>query len=367
MRFLIAPNAFKGTVDADKAASIIGKALLEQRPDAQREICPIADGGDGTCDLLAKQLNLQQHHFYALNATGKPILGHIFLNGSQDTAYLDVSTVSGIKGLKAHEKDALLTSTYGTGELIQHAAGLGAERIVLGLGGSASVDMGTGILRALGFLFLDKKGREISQFSPLFLSRIAHVQKPIRLPAIEFVCLCDVRNTFFGEEGAIPVFGPQKGLKPADLPAYEAAAGRLFEIMQRKSSVDLTDRPGFGAAGGIALGLSAFFPVKIEEGASFFFEQVRMEEKIQKAAYVITGEGRFDSQSAEGKGSYELLQLAKKHGKKSILITSGEGGHESGFDHIIPLPDLDFNSTQLRQEAEHNLFEAVSAFVKKLF
>jgi glycerate kinase len=367
MKVLIAPNAFKGTIEAEKAAMIIRDALIEHRPDAGCDLCPIADGGDGTCDLLAKQLHLQQHHFCALDATGKPTLGHIFLNESQSVAYLDVSTVSGIKGLKPHEKNALLTSTYGTGELIRQAADLGVKRIVLGLGGSATVDMGTGILRALGFLFLDEKGREISQFSPSFLSRIAHIQRPVRLPALEFICLCDVRNNFFGEKGAIPVFGPQKGLKAEDLALYESDAKRVFELLQKKSSFNLTDRAGFGAAGGIALGLSAFFPVDIEEGARFFFEQVGMKEKIGSADYVITGEGRFDSQSAEGKGSYELLQLAKRNGKKAVLITSGEEGRESGFDHIIQLPDLQWNSPQLKQEAERNLFSAVAAFSKMQF
>lgn len=367
MRFLVAPNAFKGTIDADRAAAIIRQALLEQRPEVQWEACPIADGGDGTCDLLAQQLNLKKHSLYALNAVGRPVPGHFFLNGSQSSAYLDVSTVSGIKNLKPHEINASLTSTYGTGELIRQAAELGARQVVLGLGGSATVDMGTGILRALGVLFLDDKGREISQFGPSFLSKIAHIQRPTRLPALEFVCLCDVRNTFFGEKGAIPVFGPQKGLRPEDIPVYEKTALQVYELLQKKAMTKLEDQEGFGAAGGIAMGLSAFFPVKIEAGARFFFEQLGMEEKVKRADYVITGEGRFDYQSAAGKGSYELLQLAKKHGKKSILITSGEEGREAGFDYILQLPDLDFTSPQFKQEAEQHLFDVTRTFVEKLF
>jgi len=365
MRFLIAPNAFKGTIDADRAAEIIRQAMVEQCPDAEWDDCPIADGGDGTCDLLAAQLHLQKRTFYALNAIGRPIPGHLFLNESQSNAYLDVSTVSGVRALKSHEKNPHLTSTYGTGELIRHAIDLGAKQIVLGLGGSATVDMGTGILSALGFLFLDKKGREIPHFSPGFMAKVAHIQRPLHLPKVSFTCLCDVRNTFFGENGAIPVFGPQKGLKQEDLPAYESNARQLFELLQKKSAFSLTDRPGFGAAGGIAMGLSAFFPVDIREGAPFFFEQVKMEEKIKKVDYVITGEGRFDSQSSEGKGSHELLQLAKKHGKKTILITSGEEGKKSGFDYIIQLPDLQLDSPHIKQEAEQNLFKAVSIFLEK--
>ena len=365
MKFLIAPNAFKGTMDADKAASLIGQAILGLYPGAELEECPIADGGDGTCDLLARQLHLQKEEAWALNAVGRPIKGHIFLSAGQKTAFLDVSTISGIQWLKPYEREAGLTSTYGTGELIRHAVKLDAEQIVLGLGGSATVDMGTGILRALGYLFLDEKGRELSLFSPSFLSQIAHIQAPIKPLPVQFTCLCDVRNTFFGENGAIPVFGPQKGLRPEHLDQFEKNAEKFFKILQQKSRFALLDKPGFGAAGGIALGLSAFFPVKIEEGSRFFFEQVGMADKIQQADYIITGEGRFDAQSAGGKGSYELLRLAKSHGKKTILITAGDEGGESGFDYIIRLPDLDFISPRLKQEAEKSLYEAVKRFLKE--
>lgn len=366
MKFLIAPNAFKGTIAADKAASIIGQAIAAQFPDAQLEESPIADGGDGTCDLLAEQMHLDKKEVWALNAVGRPAKAHLFLDRKSQTAYLDVSTVSGLQGLEPFEVDALLTSTYGTGELIRKAVEMGAEHIVLGLGGSATVDMGTGILRALGIIFLDAKGRELTLFSPSFLSKIAHIQRPPTLPRIRFTCLCDVKNPFFGENGAIPVFGPQKGLKQQDLLIYEQDAMRLFEKLKKKSLTGLVDQPGFGAAGGIALGLSAFFPLNMEEGARYFFKQVGMSEKIKNSDRVITGEGRYDSQSAEGKGSYELLQLAQQHAKIIYLITSGNEGSESGFDGIIRLNDLDLNSPDLRAQAENNLYEAVNQFMKKM-
>lgn len=366
MRFLVAPNAFKGTITADKAALIIGQAITAQIPDAQWIQSPIADGGDGTCDLLAEQMHLEKINMTALNAVGRPSKAYFFLDRQTRTAYLDVSTVSGLQGLEKFEVDALLTSTYGTGELIRSAVKMGAEHIVMGLGGSATVDMGTGILRALGVLFLDSKGRELTLFSPSFLSRIAHIQRPPQLPSIRFTCLCDVKNTFFGEKGAIPVFGPQKGLQKEHLGPYEQASMFLFEKLKKKSLTDLVDQPGFGAAGGIALGLSAFFPLTLKEGARYFFKQVGMAEKIKSSDTVITGEGRYDSQSAEGKGSYELLQLARKHGKSVFLITSGESGSESDFDGIIRLKDLDFDSPDLGAQAEKNLFHAVGQFMKEI-
>jgi glycerate kinase len=366
MKFLIAPNAFKGTIAADKAASIMGGVIRERWPDAEVEVCPIADGGDGTCQLLGRQLNLSVYHYQALNPIGRPVPGSLYLNNSQKTAYLDISTVSGIQWLKQHEVDAHVTSSYGTGELIRHAIKLGCEQIVLGLGGSATVDMGTGILRALGYLFLDAKGREIPMFSPRFLSRIAHIQRPLKPLDVKFTCLCDVRNYFFGKEGAVPVFGPQKGLKGEDLIAYEKETLRLFHLLQSRSNNSLEDRAGFGAAGGIALGLSAFFPVKMEEGARFFFNQVDMDTKVKEADWVVTGEGRYDSQSAGGKGSYELLQLVRQHGKKALLVTSGKEGQNSGFDEAVELKDLDFKADDLKAQAEKNLYEGLKSYLEKM-
>ncbi|MCH6235001.1 glycerate kinase [Cognataquiflexum rubidum] len=359
MNLLIAPNAFKGTIEADEAAEIIGSAILSKIPDAEVVLCPIADGGDGTCFLLGKALNLKQVFEIALDPLGRPMQGFYFFDPGQKTAYLDVSTVSGIKSLKPHERNPWITSTFGTGGLIKKAADSGAEHIILGLGGSATVDMGIGILRGLGFLFLDEKGREIPVFSEGFISKIRFIQSPIPKPNLKFTCLCDVNNHFFGPSGAIPVFGPQKGLKLEDLEKFEKDCSKALELMAKKSGKQLADKESFGAAGGIAFGLSFFFPVKIEMGAKWFFEKVGIEFKIKSADIIITGEGRYDSQSASGKGSYELLQLAKKHRKKTVLITSGEGGEESGFDQVIQLPELDFGESGFVIEARKNLEKAV--------
>jgi glycerate kinase len=360
MNLLIAPNAFKGTIEADEAAEIIGNALLSKMPDAKVDLCPIADGGDGTCYLLGRALNLEQRVELALNPLGRPIQGFYFLDLGQKTAYLDVSTVSGIKSLRPFERNPWITSTYGTGELIKKAADSGAEHIILGLGGSATVDLGIGILRGLGFLFLDEKGREIPVFSEGFISKIRFIQNPIPKPTLKFTCLCDVNNHFFGPLGAIPVFGPQKGLELEDLQKFENECSKILELMSKKSGKQVPDRASFGAAGGIAFGLSFFFPVEIEMGAKWFFEKVGIESKIKSADIIITGEGRFDSQSASGKGSYELLQLARKHAKKAVLITSGNGGQGSGFDHVIKLPELDFGLDDFREKARINLFEAIA-------
>lgn len=364
MKILIAPNAFKGTIEADEAAEIINSAILSKRGDVETVLCPIADGGDGTCYLLGKALGLPQFHHLALDATGQPREGFFFMDQVNEIAYLDVSTVSGIKSLKSHEKNVWIASTYGTGELIRKAIDTGAKHIVLGLGGSASIDLGLGILRGLGFLFLDENGREIPIFSDVFLKKIKHIQSPIPKPIVSFACLCDVNNLFFGHEGAIPVFGPQKGLEKKDMRDYENTCTAILKILSTKTGQKVVDRPSFGAAGGIAFGLSFFFPVEIQMGAQWFFQQLNMEDKVIHADIIITGEGRYDSQSAGGKGSFEMLQLAKKHQKKTVLFTSGKGGEGSGFDQVQVLPDLDFNQENYHIQAKENLAECVAQWIK---
>lgn len=359
MKWLVAPNAFKGTLLAEEAAAIVKKEILERLPNDQVDTCPIADGGDGTCFLLSQQLGLEIIPATACGPLGRPVKGFFGFDEASCSAFLDVSTVSGIKWLSENERDPWTASSYGTGELIQKALGRGAKNIILGLGGSASIDMGTGILQALGVQFLDAKGRELPQFSPGFLNKIRHIQLRGKLPDISFTCLCDVSNTFFGQSGAIPVFGPQKGLLPGDHQKFLSASQNLFTLFEKKCKWKLPDLPSFGAAGGIALGLSAFFPTEMKQGARYFFDKTRIAERIAETDIVITGEGKFDTQSAHGKGSFELLQMAKKIGKPVWLISAGNEGAQMGFEKVLRLPDLDFNSPDLMEKARENLRDTI--------
>jgi len=359
MKILISPNTFKGTIEADQAAEIIQRSILSVKPDVKTMVFPIADGGDGTCYLLGKALGLKSFKTMALDALGRPLKGFYFFEAQTKTAYVDVSTVSGIKSLKNHERNPWIASTYGTGIIIKKAIESGAEQIILGLGGSASIDLGIGILRGLGYLFLDDKGREVSVFSENFLKKIRHIQSPLVKPKISFTCLCDVSNFFFGKHGAIPVFGPQKGLNESDFEEYERDCSEILNLLNQKSRKMIEDQESFGAAGGIAFGLSFFFPVQIKMGAAWFFDKVDMSSKVSWADLIITGEGRYDSQSSGGKGSFELLQLAKKSGKDVLLITSGKEGQTDGFSAIIQLPDLDFSKNNVQEKAKGNLKEAI--------
>ncbi len=351
MKFLIAPNAYKGTFSAFEAAALIQKVLVQTYPSSQFISQALADGGDGTCALLADSLDLERIDCLSLNAIGQPIPGFYAWDESSKTAYLDVSTCSGVGVLPTHAREPSLTSTFGTGILIRHAIQKGAKHLILGLGGSATIDLGAGILQALGFLFLDQNGREIPAFSPEFLKRCRHIQRPLQLPEISFTCLCDVRNPFFGSNCAVPVFGPQKGVKKAEIEATEVIAVEFVDLLLRKSSNPILDQPGFGAAGGIAFGLAQFFPCFMEYGAPYFFKQVNLEEKVRQADWILTGEGQYDRQSEEGKACFELKQLAHKYGKKIALIASGKEGYASGFDAVLELPPLDFSDPNYKKKA----------------
>lgn len=354
MKFLIAPNAFKGTIAAAEAAKIINE-VIGKLPNTGTLVQPIADGGDGTCGLLIDSMNLEKIPVWTLNAIGQPQLGYFGWDGKQKKAYLDVSIASGIGTLESFQKDPYTTSTFGTGLLIRSAIDFGAEEIVLGLGGSATIDMGTGILYALGVLFLDENGRELPVFSGRFLEKFKHIQLGTSIPKIKFTLLCDVRNPFFGDKGAVSVFGPQKGLDKEQLLDFEDSCKTVLSRLIKKTKREWQDSPGFGAAGGIALGLQFFFPTEIKFGAAYFFDLVEMKNKIELSDWIITGEGQYDSQSDQGKASFELLQLAKLAGKKIALVTSGNGGRESGFDLVLELPPLDFSKSDYKEKACQNL------------
>lgn len=364
MKILIAPNAFKGTMAADEAASIIAKKI-GQRLDAECIIQPVADGGDGTCSLLIDSLGLEKIQVLTLNAIGQPVLGYFGWDSVNKKAYLDVSTASGIGILELWQRDPYTASTFGTGLLIKKAIELGAVEIILGLGGSATVDMGTGILNAMGVLFLDENGRELTAFSPHFLEKTKHIQITPEVPKVRFTCLCDVRNPFFGAIGAVAIFGPQKGLAPYEIDPFEFFCKNVLKLLIKKSKNDWKDLPGFGAAGGIAMGLHFFFPTEIKFGAEYFFELVGLREKVKASDWILTGEGQFDSQSDQGKASFELLQMAKLAGKKIALITSGVGGRNAGFDAVLELPGLDFTANDYQEIARQNLDRLIDSAISE--
>ncbi|PZX54092.1 glycerate kinase family protein [Algoriphagus chordae] len=355
MNILVSPNAFKGTMTAREAGEIIQGFVKEKFPKFTTKLLPIADGGDGTCELLTEILGLEKKLVWSLDPFGRPVPSYFGWDPYSRKAYIDVSTASGIASLGNEALNPDVASSYGTGLLLREAIDHGAEEIVLGLGGTATVDLGIGILAALGISFLDENGRELTLFAPKYLAKIRHIQKSPRIPKVKFSCLCDVKNTFFGAKGAIPVFGPQKGVLPNEIEEFESLCGSVINRLFEKQNKVFIDQPGFGAAGGIALGLSAFFDTEIKFGSAYFFEKVKLESAVNWAEYIITGEGKYDNQSTEGKACYELMQLAHNQSKKIALISSGSESGKDLFDQVLTLPDLDFSAQDYKNKSRQNL------------
>ncbi|WP_339702026.1 glycerate kinase [Algoriphagus aquimarinus] len=355
MNVLISPNAFKGTMSAHDAGVIIQAYIQRKYPQVNTDLLPIADGGDGTCELLTEILGFEKKRTWTLDCFGRPVSCVYGWDELGKKAYIDVSAASGIALLGNQTLNPYVASSFGTGLLVRKAIDLGAEEIVLGLGGSATVDLGIGILAALGIEFLDENGRGLTQFSPNYLSKIRHIQKSPSIPKVKFSFLCDVKNTFFGNRGAIPVFGPQKGILVSEFENCESVCEKVVQQLFEKQKKTFVDVQGFGAAGGIALGLSAFFETDIEFGSQYFFEKVKLESKVKWADLIITGEGRYDNQSADGKACFELMQMARNLSKKIILVTSGKEEGVEQFDQVLTLPDLDFSDPNYKIKSRENL------------
>ncbi len=359
MNVLISPNAFKGSLTAIQAGEIIQNWIQNKFENYSTRLIPLADGGDGTCTLISKILGLQTFEYWTLDALGKPIKGHFGWEESSKTCFLDISTASGIAHLSVSNLDPNIASSFGTGILIEKSVEMGAERIVLGLGGSATIDIGVGILAALGVGFLNEKGRQLVPFSPNYLAKIKHIQLTPKLPKLQFIFLCDVKNRFFGKNGAIPTFGPQKGLDPRDFESFEKICAAVISMLYQKAKNEFIDQDSFGAAGGIAAGLSALFPSTIKMGSPYFFELAKLRDHVAWADLILTGEGKYDDQSKEGKAAFELLNMAKKEGKKIGLITGGNHSIEDSFDMILRLPELDFSSENISGRARENLIQTL--------
>ena len=326
-------------------------------------IAPIADGGDGTAEILGKIKAMTQHEVSSLDALGRPKTASYYTDNDNIT-YLDLADCSGVVHLKPNELNPFSASSYGTGLVIKKAIEEGSKHIVLGLGGSASIDLGLGILSALGLKMYDHANNEVKITEKEWIKKVKSIlwddtcEKDVR-----FTLLCDVDHQFWGDEGAIPVFGPQKGLSANDLDLFSNYIFSVYELL-RKSNPSLVDRAYYGAAGGIAVGLSCYYPLDIQTGSDYVFKSIGMDQKIQDSDFIVTGEGRYDEQSNRGKACYKLLQLAKKHKKPAILISSGKPPVETHIDHYIQLEEIDLSKD--KQEVIISNFRAAADKVKTI-
>lgn len=313
MRILIAIDKFKGSISAPAAAFAVEAALRQSLPEAVFDLCPIADGGEGTAEAVIAALNGEWVEAATFDAQNRPVTARYGLvreSGSHE-AIMEMSAASGLAMVSDCPLDAATATTLGTGLMMLDAVQRGARRIVIGIGGSATNDAGVGMASALGFRFLDTKGQTLE---PIIanMHHLAGIERPDRTFP-EILVACDVNNPLLGRQGCTRVYGPQKGVQGFEF--FESRLERLATIVKRELGVDHRDVPGAGAAGGLGFGLMSFCGARLTSGFDLIADLVHLRARITAADLVITGEGRLDAQTLHGKGPMGVADLARELGK----------------------------------------------------
>ena len=335
MRILIAPDKFKGALNAREVAESIAAGLREVLPDAEIDIAPMADGGEGTAEAISDGLGGSWLKCKAHDPLGREIEAHYAWIDQGKLAVMEMSEAAGMKRLRPNEFDVDLATTFGVGEMILDAAERGAQQIIIGLGGSATNDGGFGMARALGFHFyasislaeyLLTRLRRKPPRGPELIGSVAElrtlerIKKPENISLPKIVAAVDVQNPLLSENGATRVFGPQKGATPNQIGELERALTRLADVVAEQFGFDYRDKPGAGAAGGIGFGLMSFCGATIRPGFDIVAESIGLEAKMKDVDLVITGEGSLDRQTLEGKTPAGVARLARKLGKRVFAI-----------------------------------------------
>jgi glycerate kinase len=303
MKIVIAPDSFKGNIRSPEICEIISKGIWAEVPDAEVITVPMADGGEGTTEAAVLSTQGSFRKATVTGPNGKAVEAEFGILGNSEIAVMEMAAASGIELLPAAELNPMKTTTYGTGELLKAVLDIGCREIIIGIGGSATVDGGIGMLRALGYNFLDKQGNELSDRLE-DLRRLESIDSKNVDPRLKDTVIkvaCDVTNPLLGANGAPVVFGPQKGASPEMVEQLEEILGHYSRILVRDGWCTGTDSPGDGAAGGLGLALRVFCQAEILSGAGLMIETAGLKQKLAGADLLITGEGRTDSQTSSGK------------------------------------------------------------------
>ena len=374
MRILVAPNAMKGSLSASDFADAIEEGL--KLADGSTEVLkrPLADGGDGTNELLIKVLNGLFIPVQVHDPLGRVIVSRFGWLSESKCAVIEMAEASGLKLLATDELNPMKASSRGTGELILAAIEKGAQKIILGIGGSATVDGGIGILKALGFRLSDKSGIEINEGGE-GLNQIVKIFKDNVNPNIlncEIIIATDVKNPVLGNEGAATIYGPQKGATPLMVNDLESGLQNYVRILEQVSHKELDELVGGGAAGGVALPLIAFLNAHMESGAELIMELLGVLDELKKCDLVITGEGCIDLQTCQGKGPAVVALAAREAGIPVIAIGGTIRDEASAlFDGIfsitdgpLSLEDAMANSCELTKSLAFQLGKIIKTFLK---
>ncbi|KPY34206.1 Glycerate kinase [Pseudomonas syringae pv. primulae] len=358
MKIVIAPDSFKDSLSAQAVADAIASGLAEVWPHAELVKCPMADGGEGTIEAVLDACEGQWMSAQVSGPLGDSVDAHWGWLAQSRTAIIEMAMASGLQLLTRAQRDACLTSTVGTGQLISAALDAGAQRVILAIGGSATNDGGSGMLSALGARFLDRNdqplprgGRALTDLARIDLSGLDP-----RLANVRVEIAADVDNPLCGPNGASHIFGPQKGASPDQVLALDAALGHFADHSARTLGRDLRDSPGSGAAGGMGFAAKAYLNASFRAGVEVVADLTGLEQALVGADLVITGEGRFDAQTLRGKTPLGVARVAQRQHVPIIVLagTLGEG-YEQLYQHGISAA---FALTSGPMDLEHACREA---------
>lgn len=367
MKIVIAPDSFKDSLSAQGVADAIALGLTGVWPDAQLVKCPMADGGEGTVESILAACEGQLRRTTVRGPLGTPVDAAWGWLPLSLTAIIEMAEASGLQLVAPGQRDACVSSTYGTGELIRAALDAGAQRVILAIGGSATNDGGAGAMQALGVKLLDAREQTLAP-GGLALAQLARIdlsELDPRLAQVRFDIAADVNNPLCGPHGASVIFGPQKGASPSQVEQLDRALGHFADQCAQVLKSDVRDEPGSGAAGGLGFAAKAFLGAQFKAGVEVVAELVGLSEAVKGADLVITGEGRFDAQTLRGKTPFGVARIARQHGVPVIVIagTLGEGYqalYEHGIDAAFALTSGPMTLEQACSEAPRLLAERAS-------
>jgi glycerate kinase len=397
-RVLIAFDKFKGALSAEQAGQIVARVLRRERPEWSLDQAPLSDGGDGFARILTEaargsrlpveargpcfdgvgEEHLTGHMGLVELARLPPAAAARVLPGAAPGARLaviDMASINGLWQVPASRRDVWRASSQGTGELLLAAARTGAAAIVLGVGGSATSDLGLGALFALGLRFEDEAGYALCPPLPLEWPRVQRVRGRIEGSFPPIVIATDVDNPVFGPRGAAAIYGPQKGLLPEDLPRFEAEARRMALLLCTALGVDLSlvDRAGAGAAGGIAFGLTAALGARLISGFELVYDWLDLDSRLGRADWIVTGEGRFDLSSLSGKGPGALRARAIRAGKRCVTFAGAVApevlqadGEPREVQPVLAISPPDLPLEKALADSERYLTQAVHRWLESL-
>lgn len=359
MKIVIAPDSFKESLSAAAVASCIENGFSEIFPDSEYIKIPLADGGEGTVDVLVDALNGQRQK----QIVRGPISGDVNAvwalldDGQTTTALIEIAAASGLDLITPEQRNPLIATSYGTGQSILHALEHGAKKILIGLGGSATNDGGAGILQALGGQLLDAQGNElpVGGAALVNLASINLTELDKRCADVEFIVACDVSNPLTGENGASAIFGPQKGATPEMVELLDNALSHFANVAQQSTQINHQQSVGFGAAGGAPLGLSLAFNIQIKAGIDMVLDILNVNELLQGADLVISGEGMMDNQTLNGKTPFGI---AKRAAERGIPVISIAGSLGAEVDALYDTMGSIFGTVRSPQQLAQVLSEA---------